>query len=100
MATEAARRRKAVALILSGVFPGLGQFYNRQPIKGALFLVAGAVLSWPVMRAMPTDVEALAQQGVTVVGPAALLLLAVWLWSVVDAWRLANRVRALRPPGR
>src|SRR5262245_54564564 len=30
--------RKLVALILSGIFPGLGQIYNRQPIKGAAFL--------------------------------------------------------------
>ena len=27
-------RRKMVALVLSGIFPGLGQFYNRQPLKG------------------------------------------------------------------
>jgi TM2 domain-containing membrane protein YozV len=43
-------RRKVVALILSSVFLGLGQFYNRQPLKGALFLAVGVVLSWLVVR--------------------------------------------------
>jgi TM2 domain-containing membrane protein YozV len=41
--------RKVVALILSSVFLGLGQFYNRQPLKGALFLAVGVVLSWLVV---------------------------------------------------
>jgi TM2 domain-containing membrane protein YozV len=34
-----------VAFFLSGVFPGLGQFYNRQPLKGGALLVAGARLT-------------------------------------------------------
>ena len=42
-------RRKVVASFLSSVFPGLGQFYNRQPIKGAAFLVAGLALSWLIL---------------------------------------------------
>lgn len=88
---NAAKRRRAFATTLSGVFPGLGQFYNRQPIKGALFFVAGIVLNWLALRAMPTDIEVLARQGLTVAGPVLLVLLAVWLWSVVDAWRVASR---------
>src|SRR5215831_13124695 len=32
------RRRSVIALILSGIFPGLGQFYNRQPVKGVIGL--------------------------------------------------------------
>src|SRR5215831_11188985 len=34
-------RRKVIALILSGVFLGLGQLYNRQLLKGTMFLTAG-----------------------------------------------------------
>jgi hypothetical protein len=83
-------RRKVVALILSGVFPGFGQFYNRQPLKGALFLAAGVVLSWLLGRTIPTDPTALAHIGAA---PFALLLvlLAISLWSVMDAWREAGR---------
>lgn len=79
--------RKVVAVILSGIFPGLGQLYNRQWVKGLAFAIAGAVLSWLLARALPGDLETLAS---TPAGPGALgrlgLLLAVWVWSVVDAW--------------
>lgn len=83
--------RKTVALILSGVFPGLGQLYNRQPLKGAAFLIVGVVLCWRIGLAIPQDVNALIAappgKGVVIL---ACVLLAVWLWSVVDAWRVAR----------
>jgi hypothetical protein len=90
MTEPSARRRKIVALILSGAFPGLGQFYNRQRIKGVVFLVAGIVLSWVLGRALPTDPRALAQTGAALIVPLCVLL-AVWLWSIADAWRVAGR---------
>jgi len=82
--------RKLVALILSGVFPGLGQLYNREWGKGAGFMLAGLVLSWLAKRALPGDLDALmsAPLPATVLG-ALVLLLAVWIWSLVDAWRRA-----------
>jgi hypothetical protein len=87
-----ARRRKAIGLALSGIFPGLGQFYNRQPIKGAAFVVAGAVLSWLIGRAVPGDPTILISTppGTDVVIPL-LLLLAIWVWCLVDAWVVAGR---------
>lgn len=90
MTEPAARRRKIVALILSGVFPGLGQLYNRQPIKGAAFLVVAVVLSWLLGRVMPSDLSGLGQPGANLI-IALCVLLAVWLWSVIDAWRAAGR---------
>ncbi|PWU17828.1 MAG: hypothetical protein C5B48_15475 [Candidatus Rokuibacteriota bacterium] len=86
------RSRKLVALILSGIFPGLGQVYNRQPIKGAAFLAVGGLLSWLVGRAIPLDVDQLmsAPPGISVV-LLSCLLLAIWIWSVIDAWRVAER---------
>jgi hypothetical protein len=90
MAEESGRRRAIVALILSGVFPGLGQFYNRQPLQGAAFLIAGVVLSWLAGRAVPPDLEALAAPGPDLLVPL-LLLLAIWLWSVMAAWSGARR---------
>ena len=83
-------RRKVVALILSSVFLGLGQFHNRQPLKGALFLAVGVVLSWLVVRTIPTDPTALARVGAA---PFVLhlVLLAIWVWSLVDAWRETGR---------
>ncbi|PYO17044.1 MAG: hypothetical protein DMD88_21390 [Candidatus Rokuibacteriota bacterium] len=90
MTGPSARRRKTVALILSGIFPGLGQFYNRQPIKAMVFLALGIVLSWLVSRAAPTDADALTRPGAALVVPLCALL-AVSLWSVIDAWRTAAR---------
>jgi len=85
-----APRQRVRALVLSGVFPGLGQFYNRQPVKGAVGLAAGIVFSWLAGRATPSDPLALDQAGFALFGPLCGLLV-VWLWSIIDAWRAAGR---------
>ena len=90
MTDPAPRRRQVIALMLSGIFPGLGQLYNRQPVKGAIGVVLGLALTWVVGRATPTDPLALGQSGAALFGPLCALL-AVWLWSVIDAWRAAGR---------
>ena len=90
MTDVAARRRRVVALILSGVFPGLGQFYNRQPVKGVIGLVIGLALSWLAGWSTPTDPRALVRPGAALLA-ALCALLAVWLWSIIDAWRTAGR---------
>lgn len=79
------RRKRVVALVLSGVFPGLGQ-----PIKGLGLLVAGVALSWMLGAAVPTDPRALAQPGASLLVPLCVLL-AIWLWACVDAWLTAGR---------
>jgi hypothetical protein len=94
------RNRKLIAFVLSGVFPGLGQFYNGQWLKGAAFVVAGLVLSWLSARVLPGDLEGLVANPP---GPGALalvgLLLAAWLWSAVDAWRAGSPGERRREPG-
>lgn len=89
MAEPATRRRQVIALMLSGIFPGIGQLYNRQPIKGAIGVALGAVLTWAAARAAPADPLALARPSAEVLGPL-LALVAVWAWSLVDAWRAAG----------
>ncbi len=83
---SAVRRRRVVALILSGIFPGLSQLYNRQPVKG----VIGLTLNWLAGRATPTDPRAVVRPGAALLAPLCALL-AVWLWSIIDAWRTAGR---------
>lgn len=90
MTEHGARRQQLIALILSGVFPGLGQFYNRELRKGAVFLVAGIVLSWFLSRAVPTASLTLIQPAPDLLVPLCLLLI-VWLWSITDAWHVADR---------
>jgi len=84
------RRRSVIALILSGIFPGLGQFYNRQPVKGVIGLAVGLVLSWLAGRAAPSDPLALNRPEAALLVPLCALLV-VWLWSIIDAWRAAGR---------
>ena len=85
-----ARRRQVVGLILSGIFPGLGQLYNREYLKGLLFAAAGAVLSWLASRLIPADLLALAQPSGALMLLLAVLL-ALWVWAVIDAWRVGGR---------
>ena len=84
------QRRKVVALILSGIFPGLGQFYNRQPFKGMAFVVAGGVLTWLSGRAIPGDLLTQNPPGLGLLFWPCVLLI-VWCWSLIDAWRAAYR---------
>jgi hypothetical protein len=82
-----AGRRQWVALILSGVFPGLGQFYLRAWGKGAAFLIGGCATFWALGKLislqdlltglLPHPLAALA---------ALLALLVVFIWSIADAW--------------
>jgi hypothetical protein len=70
------RRRKRAAL-LSGLFPGLGQWYNRQRGKGLLFGAIAIVLLLSYRVRFSTE--------------KILLLLVVpylglWGYSIVDAW--------------
>lgn len=89
--------RPALAALLSALLPGLGQFYNRQWTKGAGFLVGFLVLAGALMSSV--DPEALQQSAASGVpldnigqlGFLVLLLLALAVWSVVDAARSAKR---------
>jgi TM2 domain-containing membrane protein YozV len=61
-----------LAVILSLIFPGLGQFYNGDVLKGLVMLVVGAI----VLR--------------TVLG-----LIVMSVWSIIDAYQVAKGNRKL-----
>ncbi len=67
-----------LALILSLIFPGLGQIYNGQTDKGVLFLLAGAASCAMILLFL--------------IGLAAGS--AVWVWSMVDAYKTAEKLNA------
>ena len=90
MSDPDARRRQVVGLILSGIFPGLGQLYNLEYLKGVLFILPGAVLIWLMFRAMPADPLALARPNASLTLLAAALL-SLWVWAATDAWRVGGR---------
>ena len=47
--TQTHRKEPAFSCLLSGLFPGLGQFYNEEPDKGVLLLggaITGCIMFW------------------------------------------------------
>lgn len=96
MATGPARN-PWMAGLLSSVLPGLGQFYNRQPGKGAGFLSAFLVLAGLLIGGV--DLKELDQALASGTMPdnigtlliLELLILGLLVWSVADAVRTARK---------
>ncbi|MFI5399180.1 MAG: hypothetical protein ACHQ9S_26920 [Candidatus Binatia bacterium] len=87
------RRSPVVAAILSGLFPGLGQLYNRQRVKALLFL-GGGVLSALPSSLVDVDIDLdNPAAGIWKVLLVAMPFLLIALWSVIDAYRVAQRSR-------
>ncbi len=85
-------RSPLIAAILSGLFPGLGQWYNRQRRKAVAFLIAGVVTA--VGPLSPIDINIDLDNpmvGLRNVLLATLPFLVIALWSIVDAYRVARR---------
>ena len=90
-------KNPTIAGVLSGVMPGLGQFYCRQWGKGAGFLVGAIAVdaSFGVSSGM---LELLQSFGAPVPSDmlgklllGSLLFLAVAIWSIADAVRTAKK---------
>ncbi len=95
-----ASRRQWVALILSGIFPGLGHLYLRAWARGVGFLVAGLLVSWPLGSLLSLEALLAGSLPHPLLALGNLLaLLAVFLWSLLDAWTTAGS-GANRPPNR
>ena len=89
------RRRQWIALTLSGVFPGLGQLFLCAWGKGVAFLLAGGVLTWAMGQLVSMEDLLAGRLAYPLVTLALVLVLsAVFLWSVVDAWRSGSGPRA------
>lgn len=90
-------KNPTLAGVLSGVMPGLGQFYCRQWSKGIGFLVGTSVLFVLLISSVdPDKLQEAAKTGVPLdnmgqIFLIAVLLLAVMVWSIVDAVRTAKK---------
>ncbi len=86
-------KNPTLAGVLSGVMPGLGQFYCRQWGKGAGFLVgmlmadAGTGMTHTVLDVLQSGQL---PQDLTLFLIGALVVLAIAAWSVIDAVRTAR----------
>lgn len=67
-----------VAAVLSAILPGLGQLYNRELEKGLALIVASFLAALSVLVAV-----------------GLVLVPAVWLYAIYDAYRVAERQSAV-----
>ena len=67
------KKTPIVSVLLSFLFPGLGQFYNGQSTKGIYFIIF-AIVSWILM----------------IIFVGIILYIIVWLWSLIDAYNSAE----------
>lgn len=86
------RRRALIAVVLSGLFPGLGQLYNGQRLKAVLFAAVGAVTAFGPLSPVDVDID----PGDLAAGMEKLLLaslpfLLIALWSILDAFLVARK---------
>jgi hypothetical protein len=97
MAEAPSSKSPLLAGILSGLMPGLGQFYCRQWKKGAAFLVGALVAdgalgaSVGMLKLMQASLSGTPADDAGSILLRSIPLLAVALWSVVDAVRTAKR---------
>lgn len=84
------------ATALSGLLEGVGQAYNRQPIKAMVFLISGLTLSttsglntWLVQNILGLRETRIGPERIS--PRLAGLWLATYLFNLVDAWRTAAR---------
>ena len=93
-----------VAGFLSAIPPGLGQFYNRQWTKGAGFLLTIVLLDALLGASAETlHVLEASLSGMPVDNLGGLLLrmvplMALALWSITDAARVARQQAPSHPP--
>jgi len=88
------RRSPLLAVVLSGLFPGLGQLYNRERFKALLFLIGGVVTAVGPLSPLDVNIDLdNPAAGMRNVLLASLPFMIVALWSVIDAYRTARRSR-------
>jgi hypothetical protein len=88
----AAKRSATIAVLLSGTFPGLGQLYNRELRKAGLFAVGAILTAFGPLSPLDVDIDLSdPAAGLRTVMFASLPFLAIAVWSVIDAYRVAKR---------
>ena len=94
MGTEGASKNPWIAGILSGILPGLGQFYNRQWLKGVGFLLGTLIVDG--VLGVTAGMIKFFQSGAPPENTGqflfgSLIILALVIWSITDAARTAQR---------
>ena len=88
----AAKRSPTIAVLLSGIFPGLGQLYNRELRKAALFAVGAILTAFGPLSPLDVDIDlGDPAAGLRTVMLASIPFLVIAVWSAIDAYRVAKR---------
>lgn len=85
------RRVPLIAALMSAALPGFGQLYNGQLNRAIWFFLAFCVLAIPLVTVIALFLPATLTAGVLACG--LLLALGVWIWGIIDAWRVARRTQ-------
>lgn len=85
-------RKPVVAVLLSLVLPGFGQFYNGELNKAIWFFLAFAILLVPGPALIALYLPSFMMIPTLLTG--LILVLSLWLYGVADAWRVARRKQA------
>ncbi len=87
------RRTLVFAAILSGLFPGLGQWYRGEKKKAALFAIGGVLTAFGPISPGNVDIDlGDPATGLRNVLLATLPFMIVATWSVIDAYRVGSPV--------
>ncbi len=91
------RKSPIIALVLSGLLPGLGQIYNNQLVKGLVLIGLNFVISLlirePLSRLMELEGDPFADEPTTLIVLAYTLAgLALVIFSMIDAKKTADKL--------
>jgi len=89
------RRLPIIAALMGAMLPGFGQLYNGQANRAVWFFLIFIILTVPVAMVIALYLPASLMVGVLAV--SVVLSLGVWVWGIIDAWRVARRSNAYRP---
>jgi len=87
--TNVVRRRPLIAALMGVALPGFGQLYNGQFNRAIWFYLIFLIIAVPVTMIAVLYLPAALMSGVLAI--SVLLTVGVWLWGIIDAWRVAHR---------
>ena len=102
---EEKQRKKSpiLALVLSAIFPGLGQIYVEKVTKGLFLIGFDFLISFLLREPLQRVVEA-QEAGSTpddstllVAGGYSIALLVLWIYSIIDAKKTAEMINKEEP---
>jgi TM2 domain-containing membrane protein YozV len=93
---EKKRKSPTIALILSAIFPGLGQIYVKQILKGVILIVLNLIINYLLINPL----EAIMESGGSMADMSTLYIvlgytvagLILWIYAIIDAKRTAERI--------